>query len=121
MNHKFTLFKQNDRYILFIGTWLVSSKIENALHLKHGIMSETEYDYIRLRKLARFKWVESSGCYVHAYRDDDNPITVSQLYMYEKRKNLYIGKLRPAIFSWDVAALRAAEKEAQKKGEKKKC
>ena len=116
MNHKFTLFKQNDRYILFIGTWLVVSKIENALHLKHGIMSETEYDYIRLRKLARFKWNESSGCYVHAYRDDDNPITVSQLYLYQKRKNLFIGKLVPAVFSWDVAALRAAEKEAKRKG-----
>ena len=119
MNHKYTLFKQNDRYILFIGTWLVVSKIENALHLKHGLMSENEFDYIKVRRLARFKWVESSGCYVHSYRDDDNPITVSQLYLYEKRKNLYIGKLRPAIFSWDVAALRAAEKEAKRKGEKK--
>ena len=119
MNHKYTLFKQNDRYILFIGTWLVVSKIPNAQHLKHGWMSENEFDYIKIRKLARFKWVESSGCYVHSYRDDDNPITVSQLYLYEKRKNLYIGKLRPAIFSWDVAALKAAEKEAIRKGEKK--
>ena len=119
MNHKYTLFRQNDSYILFIGTWLVVSKIPDAQHLKHGWMSENEFDYVKIRKLARFKWVESSGCYVHSYRDDDNPITVSQLYLYEKKKNLYIGKLRPAIFSWDVAALKAAEKEAIRKGEKK--
>lgn len=106
MNHKYTLFKQNDKYVLFLGTWLNCGKIHDALHLKHGIMSDDELDYVYARRMARFKWNEGDKTYDHAYSDRDNPITVSQLYLNQTMNHsIFIGRLRKAIFSWDVSKM----------------
>ena len=107
MNHKYTLFKQNDKYILFLGTWLNCRKIPDALHIKHGIMSDDELDYVNARRMARFKWNEGDKIYEHAYSDKDNPITVSQLFLNQTMNHsIFIGRLRKAIFSWDVSKMK---------------
>lgn len=107
MNKKYTLFKLGDKYTLFIGVWLDCRKIPNALHLKHGLLSQDEYDYIKARHKARFKWNDSMKVYEFCASDADNPCTVAQLVLYETSKSIYSGRLRKGIFSWDVARIKA--------------
>lgn len=114
MNIKYTLLKplsgKFDDYTLILGKWVEIIDKSKTLILKHGVLSQLEYNYIVSREKARFKLDEKNRQYILCVHDGDNPQTISRLILNKVNDNLYKGAMIKAIFSWDVSRIWRAEK-----------
>ena len=110
MNIKYTLLKplsgKLDDYIMILGKWVEIIDKSKTLILKHGVLSQLEYNYIVSREKARFKWDEKNRQYILCVYDGDNPHTVSRLILNNVKDDFYKGIMIKGIFSCDISILR---------------
>ena len=114
MNIKYTLLKplsgKLDDYIMILGKWVEIIDKSKTLILKHGVLSQLEYNYIVSREKARFKWDDKNRQYILCVYDGDNPQTLSRLILNKVNDNLYKGVMIKGVFSWDVSRIWRYEK-----------
>lgn len=119
MNIKYTLLKplsgKLDDYIMILGKWVEVIDKSKTLILKHGVLSQLEYNYIVSREKARFKWDDKNRQYILCVYDGDNPRTLSRLILDKRNDNLYKGVMIKGvmikgIFSWDVSRIWRVDK-----------